>query len=330
MLFVLAAVLITACGQSAGNVALKPGATATASAQPSAESTPQPSPSPATFDLTCRLPVTGDSESARNRGWITFPGGQFTPDPSKQSNGSYDWAINAWVPVEQNYVASDGATYVFERAGPVADTIYLVSAKTGNRRVILSTQGPAPRTYWAGVTQYSSGHAYLLTVGGSSDAPSNLPGLWVLDALTGRLHVIGSTHLWELVGRGFAWALEDDSYNGGGMTVFRLDLTTGHSISWYHSKAYLTLLSPTPDGELLVGYGQNGRLALLDESRALTLLDWPQGYDGSDPVWSLAQPGTWLTETTSANLDLYVKAGGVRRMVGSPYLGPLYPAGDCR
>ena len=47
-------------------------------------------------------------------------------------------------------------------------------------------------------------------------------------------------------------------------------------------------------------------------------------------VWSLAQPGTWLTETTSANLDLYVNAGGVRRMVGSPYPGPLYPAGDCR
>jgi hypothetical protein len=328
VLSVLAAVLITACGQNTRNVALKPTASAGASTEPTAESTPLPSPLPVGFNLICRLPVTGDSETPRNRGWITFPGGQFTPDPSKQSNGSYDWAIHAWVPVGQNYVATDGATYVVANDAFVIDSIYIVNARTGTRRRIVLTQG------WSGIAQYSAGRLYMYSFGGGSDAPTNAKGLWVLDPRTGRSHVIGATHSWDMVGPGFAWATEDNSYNGGSVTVFRLDLATGKSMVWYVSKTSVTALTPTPYGELLVDFGIDNRLALLGQSRAVTFLDLPQGYDDS-ASWSLARPGAWLSEATSADMDLftlnlYMKGAGVKRMAGGPYPGPLYAAGDCR
>ena len=98
------------------------------------------------------------------------------------------------------------------------------------------------------------------------------------------------------------------------------------NLGHHKSKTSINLLTPTRDGELLVSYGQEGQLALLGKSRVLTRLNWFD--DGSDPVWSLAQPGAWQTETTG--LALYMKGAGVKLMAVSPDGAPFYPAGDCR
>jgi hypothetical protein len=272
VLCALAAVLITACGQNAGNVGLKPTATARSSAQPSAESTPQPSPSPTPFDFTCRLPVISNPGSDKtNRGWVTFPGGQFSLDPSSQWNGSYDWAIHAWVPVEQWAVAPDGNSYVVHTGGayPVERndepaSITVVNARTGSRKVILSTKGPKAPPGWS-ILAYTSRGVLLGAFGPGYETPGPpAPGIWLLDPASGHIRLLEGTHYWSgdsivrqtTTGGGFAWGFDypEGSVGGTGTEVYRLDLATGQTVAWYKTEAYVELLSATPDGELLVAY----------------------------------------------------------------------------
>jgi hypothetical protein len=349
ILLVLVAVLITACGGNAGNVALKPTASAGASAQPSAESTPQQSPSPTPFDLTCRLPVISNPGSNKtNRGWVTFPGGQFSPDPSSQWNGSYDWAIHAWVPVEEWAVAPDGESYVvgMRASQTQAAGISVVNAKTGSRKVILSTKGPKAGQLWSFLA-YTNKGVFLGAQGLGADTPGPpAPGLWLLDPASGRVRLIEGTHNWSgdpvirhnMRGGGFAWAFDypEGSAGGTGTKVYRLDFATGQIVAWYQTDSYIELMSATEDGEVLVAYGDPSRLALLDRSHQLTLLEVPAEFDALAVVTStVAQPGLWITDSGNS-LDLYQKGLGIRVMVSTPDFvthpdsRDLYAAGDCR
>jgi hypothetical protein len=340
VLCALAAVLITACGQNAGNVGLKPTATARASAQPSAESTPQPGPSPTPFSLTCRLPVLSNPGSNKtDRGWVTFPGGQFSFDPSSQWNGSYDWAIHAWVPVEGFAVAPDGQSYVMY----TAQGISVVNAKTGSRKVILSTKGPKARQFWS-LLAYTSKGVFLGAFESGSDTPGPpAPGIWLLDPASGHLRLLEGTHYWSgdpisrqtMTGGGFAWTIDHPKGSvATALEVYRLDLATGQTVAWYETKAYVQLLSATADGELLVAYGDQGQLALLDRSHRLTPLEVPAEFYPAGVKWTVAQPGVWITDSGNS-LDLYQKGLGIHVVVSTtdfvtnPDSRDLYAAGDC-
>lgn len=282
------------------------------------------------------------------RGWVTFPGGTFAQDPAILRNAdnnhmpSYDWAIGAWVPVEQNYVAPDGATYVLEMSGPqvnppVGHAIYIVDAKSGKKRLVLSTAGPGPGRYWSGYvpglgapdTNATAG-VYLTAVGGVSDVPEPVPGLWLLDPLTSSVRLIEGSHNWDAIGDGFAWAADYPLVGGTVTKIYRLDLATGKVIVWYESKKSVRLISPTAEGGLLIGYGEQegqGRLAVLDAPHALTLLDSPPNF-GSDWGSVLAQPGVWIA--VAGGVALYMKGAGVRVMARSSSGNIVYPAGGCR
>jgi hypothetical protein len=254
---------------------------------------------------------------------------------------SYDWAIGAWVPVEQNYVAPDGATYVLEMSGPqvnppVGHAIYIVDAKSGQRRLVLSTEGPGPGLYWSDYTpglgapdNSATEGVYLTALGGGSDVPEPVPGLWLLDPLTSSVRLIEGSHYWDVIGDGFAWAA--DSPAGGTVTkIYRLDLATGQAIVWYESKKSVRLISPTAEGGVLIGYGEQegqGQLAVLDASHALTLLDSPPNF-GADWGSILAQPGVWIA--VDGGVALYMKGAGVRVMALSSTGNVIYPAGACR
>src|SRR5665213_1046671 len=270
---VLAVFVLAACGQSAGKAESDPPSAAVSAGNPSAKPSATPLPSPAlspsptlvAADLTCRLPVVTEVNGVMVRGWVTFPGGTFAQDPTILRNAdnnhmpSYDWAIGAWVPVEQGDVAPDGASYVLEMNGdqvnpPVGHAIYVVDAKSGNARLVLSTGGPGPGRYWSGYApglgtpdNYATEGVYLTAVGGGSDVPEPVPGLWLLDPLTSNVRLIEGSHYWDVIGDGFAWAADNQA--GGTVTkIYRLDLATGQAIVWYESTKSVRLISPTAEG----------------------------------------------------------------------------------
>lgn len=74
---------------------------------------------------------------------------------------SYDRVIGAWVPVEPEYVAPDGASYILHNESTLgndkSDYFYLVDAKTGNRRLLLPKEGPMLGAYWTVVNYASEG-----------------------------------------------------------------------------------------------------------------------------------------------------------------------------
>ena len=310
-------------------------AACSSSASPTAHVSPSPSGGIAA-NLTCRLPVTSPTTGNEPLGgWVTFPGGVFVRDPAslpvRTETGflSYDRAIGAWVPADPEQVAPDGATYVLTNPQQGnTPPYYLVDAKTGSRRLLLSQEGPVPGSIWK-VIQYASEGIYLWTGNGGMEMP--VPGLWLLDIKTGGVRLVDGSHYWGKVSSGAAWALDNAGTNSEASKVYRLDLSTGQVSTLYESKTHVELLSPTPDGEILVDYGEIGspRLALLAAPGSFTPVELPPAF----PTGSYARParpGVWLAVYGDAwsGIALYVKGEGVTIMARGPL--PLSAVGDCR
>lgn len=330
-----------ACGQSTGQASRLPSPSAAGSAgtstapSQSTKPTGPPSPVAASFNLECHLPVVTQVGTAMVRGWVTFPSATFAPDlaslrnPSAEHMPSYDRAIGAWVPVERNYVAPDGAHYVLPLSGPavnppIGHAMYIVDAKTGSRRLILSSAGPGSGRYWSGYADFEAEGIYLSALGGGSDVPQQVPGLWLLDPKTGAVRLVDGGRIWESIGGGFAWALDYPSVVGGTLyKVYRLDLATGQGTSWYESKTSLRPLSATSEGELLVGYGESG-FAVLGASHRLTVLNSPPINDFGS---ILAKPGVWIAITSG--VALYIRDAGIKVMARSKSGNVIFPAGGC-
>jgi hypothetical protein len=343
------ALLLIACGSPVDTAAHgSPSASTTSSAS---LSTPTPSGSPAAglssspsppavvaANLTCRLPVT----SAATGGWVTFPGGAFVSDPAgltmrQETVPSYDRAIGAWVPVEPEKVAPDGASYVLTSYNSTPP-FSVVDARTGRSRLILPVEreGPIQGSAWK-VVQYASEGIYLWTGNGGMEMP--VPGLWLLNPETGGVRLVDGSHYWGKVQGGVAWALDEPNTRASASKVYRLDLGTGEVSTVYESKTDIRLLSPTPDGEMLIDYGKVG-------SPQLALLAWPGSFvpiglpPAFPPIYNarLAKPGVWLAVFGEAwsGIALYLKGEGVTIMARNPDSRPGLPgglfydaAGDC-
>jgi hypothetical protein len=299
---------------------------------------PASSPSSATnvaASLTCRLPVVSAAVAGEPQGgWVTFPGGVFARDPASLSvRGdanlpSYNRAIGAWVPVEANKVAPDGATYVLTSYNSTPP-LYLVDATTGSRRLIVSeeNEGPIRGSAWK-VIEYASEGIYLWTGNGGMEMP--VPGLWLLNPQTGSIRLIDGSHYWGKVSGGFAWALDEAGTRASASRVHRLDLRTGQVSTLYESKTNIALLAPTPDGEILVDYGQIGhpQLASLAGPGQFVPIELPPAFP---PIYSarLAPQGVWLAIYGElwSGIALYVKGEGVSIMARSAFA--LEAAGAC-
>jgi hypothetical protein len=272
--------------------------------------------------------------AANEGGWITFPGGQFVRDPASlairldTSSPSYDRAIGAWVPVEPEKVAPDGASYVLTSYNSTPP-LYLVDASTGNRSLLLSQEheGPIPGSAWK-VIQYASEGIYLWTGNGGMEKP--VAGLWLLNPKTGGVRLIDGSHYWGQVSDGAAWALDEPSTRATASRVYRLDLGTGEVSTLYESKTDIRLLSPTPDGEMLIDYGKIGfpQLALLAGPGSFIPIQLPPAFP---PIYNarLAWPGVWLAVFGEAwsGIALYVKGEGVTIMARNPESRPGLPGG---
>lgn len=231
------------------------------------------------------------------------------------------------MPVESKNVAPDGATFMLHGDSSLpTNGFYLVDARTGMRRLLLSADGPpqAPGS-WT-VARYTSEGVYLWSVG-----ILTVPGLWLIDPLTGTVRLVDGSHYWGMVDGGFAWALDPPFGGSPGSiyTIYRLDLATGQVTAWYHTTVTLSLLSPAPDGGVLIVYGEipstSARLGLiaapdqLVSFGVLPIYVGTQGYLASPGVWIPLQPG---------GLALYVREQGVAIMTQSPAIFNV--AGDCQ
>jgi hypothetical protein len=241
---------------------------------------------------------------------------------------SYDRAIGAWVPVESEKVAPDGTSYVLTSYNNTPP-LYLVDAANGNRRLILPVEqeGPILGSAWK-VIQYASEGIYLWTGNGGMEKP--VPGLWLLDPATGGIRLVDGSHYWGKISGGAAWALDEAGTRASASKVYRLDLSTGQVSTLYESKTQIALLSPTPEGEILIDYGATGypSLALLTVSGRFVPVEAPPFLP---PIFSasLAPQGVWLAVYGSAwsGIALYVKGEGVTTMATSAF--PLVAAGGC-
>jgi hypothetical protein len=296
--------------------------------------TPSRSPSAGTqASLECRLPVVSMTTSAAEPpgGWITFPTGVFARDP-ESLNGrlaehipSYDRQFLRWVPVEYQNLSPDGTSYILHNDAslPKHNDFYVVDVRTGTRRFVLSGDGPpqAPAS-WTVIT-YATEGVYLWSSG-----MLTIPGLWLLDPTQGTVRLIDGSHYWGTVANGAAWALDPPF---GGTTdayrIFRLDLTSGVVARWYEGSTPIGLLSPTPDGDVLVSYGKNGsgRLELLSSPDHLAPLEVPLNFPQIYSAF-LTHPGVWLPFPQNG-LALYEKGQGVRIMTRSIPVSDV--AGGC-
>jgi len=322
------ALLASACGSSAGTTAEgSPSAISSAptsapspsvTASPAATATVTSSPSGGSAaGLNCRLPITAAASAPEPLGgWITFPGGAFARDPASppaRSNHlpSYDRALGAWVPVEFENVAPDGASYVLfnESSTEVPNAFYLVDAKTGTRRLIPPGQGRE----WYAVLEYASQGIYLAAPGAGIAYP--VPGLWLMDPKTGAVRLIDHSHVWFKVGGGAAWSIEPLVPGAASYKVYRLDLQTEQIDVWYETSTAIRPLSATPDGGLLVLSGEVGsyRIAVVSEPNVLLSLDVPPDFKLTGAL--LARPGVWLSLTDG--IALYTKTEGIRIMASS-------------
>jgi hypothetical protein len=285
--------------------------------------------------LTCRLPVIAPTSSNEPPGgWITFPGGEFARDPESLPARldthvpSYDRQLSRWVPVEYRFVAPDGASYILQNEAslPQPHDFYLVDARNGSRTHVLSGDGPpqAPAS-WT-VVEYAREGVYLWSTG-----MLTVPGLWLLDPKTGTVRLIEGSHYWEAVAVGAAWAVDTPADEATGTyRVSRLDLASGVVTTWYQGRTPVRLVSPTPDGDVLVSYGEygSGRLALLSAPDQLAVVelspDLPESFEVIDAF--LGTPGVWLP-LGGLGLALYQKGNGVQTMTRSVEVSLV--AGGC-
>jgi hypothetical protein len=333
-------IFVAACGQA---VSTSPTPTTTS---PTA-SRPSPSPPVAQpYNLTCRLPVVAQTQGGVERGWITSPGGQYLRDDGAVANfsdgtvanyystehmPSYDWGVGVWVPAEQEYVSPDGSDYVvqIDSRSKLPTGFYLVDAKTGSKRLIQSAQGPSRGISWT-LLAYQHEGIYLGALGAAGDAPTEVPGLWLLDPGTGSVRLIDQSHIWNEIGGGVAWAVDAPPNAIGTWTVYWLDLTTGRVNKSYASDDFGGFVAPTPEGDVLVRGRANGgaerifRLTTTDQLLPIALpIDFGLDYGGQ-----VAEPGVWMPFATG--VALYTKASGLQVMAQSPYGLILFPAAGCR
>jgi hypothetical protein len=199
---------------------------------------------------------------------------------------------------------------------------YLVDVITGTRKSVLTGDGPpgAPGS-WT-VVAYASEGVYFWSTG-----IATVPGLWLLDPIKGTLRLIDGSHYWGMVAGKAAWA-EDPPFGRQGTTykIYRLDLASGQVTTWFETSTPIRLLSPTPDGDVLITYGEFGsaRLELVAAPNQLVPVDAPSGFPFVADAY-LTHPGVWIP-LQSGGVALYMNRQ-VRMMAGGPSIFKV--AGGC-
>jgi hypothetical protein len=212
------------------------GCNPTPTASPAASVSPSPAASAApTVQLLCTLPV--DRGLGALFGIPSNPKTLPPDDPSsdvKLPDGdprvglAYDWAVKRWLPVPYNWVAADGAHYVYTDA---QSRIHMVTVNGGFDQILASG------ATW-GIYSFSAGGIYA----GQQDLSKqpSLRGLWRISPAGGAPEQVTLEGSWPEIGADAAWSValsaqSQATSDGYGTVLSRLDLLSGQVTTWYSS-----------------------------------------------------------------------------------------------
>ena len=299
-------------------------ASATSSTAPSA---PLSSPIPG---LACKLPVVQWTQTSQGQtpsaGFISFPSGQFSPDPSGGPRPSfYDWPLERWLPTDRRRVSPDGSHYAYEGG---FGSIHDVEVATGRDRSLKAPEGPDTVLYYAREGIYFN-HSW--------EGPPG-PGLWLLDPATGAIHTVFSDVAVDAVGGFAAWvpkvnpadphpAFSQFAGTNYPNQILRRDLNGAATLPWFYRPGKnLTVVGFDQDKHPLIAVASG-------ESSPVTLEIWQvpaanQGrmlYSGTDLPRPMADShGIWFSDRKG--IWLYTPTDGLRRV--SPITADI--AGACQ
>jgi hypothetical protein len=299
-LTILATLVVVACGPP-------PAASVSSTMAPSAPTSP--SPSTPTFGP-CQLPVRMSGAPAQD-GWLSLPGGQFSPDPSANGarsiygNVAWDSGIGKWLPTHPWMISPDGSAYI-------PDAPYLNEIVDANTGTIIHEIAPGPGYFW--VAGWTSAGIYLL--GGNGKSP--VPGLWHVDPTTGAVtEVPGSANPpvgWSRVHESAAWASSS--------SLLRLDLSTGEVRTVYttSSDQWFELLGFAGSGVLVLVNAQYIISALvIGADGTVATVPLPAGLVGTLTNVSSIQDGTSILFSGTQGVFAYDPIHGVQVLVaGGP------------
>jgi hypothetical protein len=186
-------------------------------------------------------------------GFLTFPGGTFTPDPTGDvvrdgdryrtaarpylygggpGAGAYDWPRARWVPATPRSISPDGSHFAYSQEfGAIHD----VDVATGNERILKGPAGPETILYYAKEGIYFNQEW---------EGPPG-PGLWLMDPNTGNVQTIFTDQPVNAVGGFAAWIADLNvadphpvfsQYTGGNLPnqMLRRDLNGGPTVRWFY------------------------------------------------------------------------------------------------
>ena len=334
LLTMIGSTLLLGCGQSTAPISV--GHTANAS--------------PSVTQLRCKLPAISALDLARGDnpsggGFVTFPGGNFTPDPRSASAGAgrpvYDPAIGDWIPKPSGdlwqstsvvLLAPDGLSYVYETekpgpsnpngpsGPPLSLAVHVVNLKTGSDKVVFESGPPLLNPVgYAPPIIFMTPICFECGAGGSS--------LWTLDERTGAIRKISELSSYWAIADGAAWGgVTTDSY---AMDRFVRVTVDGTVTSWMNLPgAGLRLLAVGSDGLPLVQVSISNAEAvwrLTEPEKGQEVFRVAQG--GLSGAFS-DRYGTWIGGSQSgagAGIFLYTRGGGLQRVSDFPGV----PLGAC-
>lgn len=334
-------------GQSVPPVATTPSTTSTITpsplTSPSPSSSPTVTPTPASVVAELRGKIAISNGRSGSGGWITFPGGTFTPDPGSNvtlpvGGGSigltHILALNKWVPVPRDWVSPDGTKYAYF----LFDGYRIHVVRAGNSELLLSPPilGAAVGGYWSILATENTGLYLVYAIGFTP-----MPGLWWV-AYSGAARQVTNAGYWTATDGRFAYGdLSTSVPQGGANSIVRLDLSTGQSVPVFtrdgmHSKATgvdrdgnPVILAvkpnerPTYPSLFQIWVATSTSPVKLYEAEAFIPVSPPEGWVPF-AVFSVVPDsmGTWIS--TSKALYLYSHAAGFE--FASPVTGPLASA----
>jgi photosystem II stability/assembly factor-like uncharacterized protein len=309
--------------------------------------------------VSCRLPIDGlapDSGPAAQNGFVSFPAGQASIDPSGAlsydqagsrfttlaspslsgwGSSSYSRPLARWLPVQQALVSSDGLTYAWTEAIPPdselrsADRIHVVDGRTGADRAV--SNPPSQLDALA----YTAEGIYAVNDELAPIGFNIISGLWLIDPQTGATREIrNEREAWRVVTNEAVWGTDTDStfphdpqIASAPGRLLRLDRASKKVEVWLtRANASVEAVgfdsAGNPLVELISGANPNAaELWLVSAANQATLVASVKRSGGFHPVAD--QHGVWFAGDDG--IFLYTLTTGARRVaaVGG------FPAGPC-
>ena len=292
------------------------------SPSPTPRTTPSPTPSPSVVaQLKGKIAVSNGQPGSG--GWITFPGGTFTPDPASNvalptgwaPGLAHDLALNKWVPVPRDWVSPDGKKYVYFDS----TTFHVVGYQSSDW--LFSPPVTGINSYWTVLWAENDG-VYVTSPG---------LGVWRV-GYGGGMRQVTNNGYWSVANGKYAYGTLTSSVpQGAATTVVRVDLASGTVVDVFTRPGMRsTAVGVASDGGAVVLSTDSApvptmaQLWLAQPGTAVQIVQTISNSSMPGPgftVYSVVADsmGSWIA--TTSGLYLFSKQSGLE--LASTVTGPL-------